>query len=218
MQNWGRRFGWCSERSQIKTHIKSLIERQNVDRRDTRERMWGKYLWYWSTWQLQSEGFEEASSCGEKDSVTFLLSLFCAVGVERRLGALRSLWCHLLFHSSLEIWSHYSSASADPVVTCQRFLLRPAPRTLSCLTLMDNPSSFRAQHAIWCATLTDRGMEGQFANAVFQSIHWGKTFIKTPVPFFLSSCHIICTVLSGALWRWLHFTSKGLHGWITWMM
>lgn len=45
-QNWGRHFGWCSELSQIKTHIKSLIERQNIDQLDTRERMWGKYPRY----------------------------------------------------------------------------------------------------------------------------------------------------------------------------
>lgn len=53
----------------------------------------------------------------------------------------RSLWCHLLFHSSVEVWSHYSSANVDPVVTCQRFLLKPALRTWSRLTLMDNSSS-----------------------------------------------------------------------------
>lgn len=33
----------CSELNQIKTHIDSLIERQNIDQLDTRERMWGKY-------------------------------------------------------------------------------------------------------------------------------------------------------------------------------
>lgn len=37
-----------------------------------------------------------------------------------------SLWGHSLFHSSVEIWSHYSSANVDPVFTCQRFLLRLA--------------------------------------------------------------------------------------------
>lgn len=119
-----------------------------------------------------------------------------------------SLWCHSLFHSSVEIWSHYSSANVDPIVTCQRFLLRPALRTQSCLTLMDNSSSLCAQHAIWCAILTDRGIEGQFANADFRSIQCGKTFIKSSVPFFLSPCHISCTALSGAPWSRSHFISK----------
>lgn len=139
-------------------------------------------------------------SCAVKSCV------ICAVGVESR--SLRSLLRFSLFHSSVEICSHYSPASVDPIVTCQRFLLRPALRTWNRLTLMDNPSSLCAQHAIWCAILTDRGMEGQFAIAVFQSTQCGETFIKSCVPFFLSACHIICTALSGALWSWSCFISK----------
>lgn len=136
--------------------------------------------------------------------------LFSARGVESQHRArelLGVIYCYL-FHLSVEIRSHYSSANSDPVVTCQLFLLKLALHTRSCLTLIDNPSCFFAQHAIWCAILTDRGMEGQFANAAFQSIHCGKTFIKSSVPFFLSSCHIICTVLSGALQSWSYHISK----------
>lgn len=160
-------------------------------------------------WQLQGECFQEpSSSSAVKSGVTFPAWLFCAVWRGTLTPSLRSLWHHSLFHCSVEIWSHYSSANVDPIVTCQHFLLRPASRTWSCLTLMDNPSSLCAQHAIWCTILTDRGMEGQFATAVFQSIQCGKTFIKSCVPFFLSPCHIICTALSGAPWSWSYFISK----------
>lgn len=159
-------------------------------------------------WQLQGGRFQKPSLCDVKSCATLMVWLFCAVSVESWLQAWRSLWHHSLFHSSVEIWSHYSSANVDPIVTCQHVLLRPALRTWSCLTLMDNPSSLCAQHAIWCAILTDRGMEGQFAIAVFQSIQCGKTFIKSFVPFFLSPCHIICTALSVVPWSWSYFISK----------
>lgn len=138
--------------------------------------------------------------------------LFCAAGVESWLRAPDLLG---VIHYFILLWKYgliILQPMSTPSLPVSAFLLRPALRTWSCLTLMDNPSSLCAQHAIWCAILTDRGMEGQFANAVFQSIQCGKTFIKSSVPFFLSPCHIICTTLSGALWSWSHFIPKACMG------
>lgn len=133
-----------------------------------------------------------------------------------QLAAPSLFWFYPFFHSSVGTQRHYSSANVDPVVTCQHFLLRPAWSTLSCLTLMDNRSSLCAQHAIWCAVLTDRGTEGQFARADFRNVQRGKTFIKSSLPFFLSACHIISTVLSGPQGSPSHLVSRvsmsRLHG------
>lgn len=138
-------------------------------------------------WQLQGKCFQELSHSGAKSWVLFPGSLFCAVVVESS----RSL---LSFNSSSEYALIIPQPMSTPSSPVSTFLLRPAPRTRSCLTLMDDSSSLRAQHAIWRAILTDRGMEGQFANADFWSIQCGKTFIKRSVPFFFSCLLVILSV------------------------
>lgn len=140
-QNWGRHFGWCSELSQIKTHIKSLIERQNIDQLDTRGGECGANIRDTNQRDnYEASAFKSLPTAAQRAALPRVIVLCCCRG-KAPTPSSRSLWCHSLFHSSVETRAHYSSANVDPVVTCQCFLLRPARRTRSCLTLMDNSSS-----------------------------------------------------------------------------
>lgn len=148
------------------------------------------------TRQVLSGAFPQRS----KERVTLPVWLFCAVGVEKPELQISSVavHCFILPRKYALIIPQPMSTPSSPVST---FLLRPALRARSCLTLMDDSSSLCAQHAIRCAILTDRGMEGQFANADFWSIQCGKTFIKRSVPFFffVSLSYYLCGAVRGAV-------------------
>lgn len=109
-----------------------------------------------------------------------------------------------------------------PVSAFFFLLLRPALRTWSRLTLMDNPSSLCAQHAIWCAVLTDRGMEGQFAMLSSKASGVERNSSKALCPFtcllvILSAqhCQGLCAVDHTLFQRltWVYHTIGVKGGW-----